>query len=286
MDYFVSIENKIKDHWQIELLIESFKYHKKDNDLLIAVAENKNPSNKNFTYNIQSHKRLLHHENLGEQRGYSKLNEFYSLQKSVQDLLKFPFVILKSHMVMFQNLNVEFKTKEYPEIIVSPDLSYTFEYAKKNFPDFWKCFNTTEEKMKEKWIPAGNLYVIKNIDSVFFLRLIEICETLVLNQYLNSDFVWEETDKLAWSIFLAEFSDKFLIHGNHFMTQTMIDFGMNPIIDYNRGMPPAFNRKMFSYNPPDFHSLGDPFEVLSKLQPNLGSKFISELATINLQKRI
>jgi hypothetical protein len=286
MDYFVSIENKMSDHWQIELLIESFKYHNKNDDLLVAVAENKSPSNKNFIHNIQSHKRVVHHENLGEQRGYSKLNELYSLRKSIQDFLNPPFVVLKPHMVMFQDLKIEFKTKEYPEIIVSPDLSFTFEYAKKNFKDFWKCFNLEEEKIKEKWIPPGNLYAINNIDSLFFSRLIEICETLVLNQYLNSDSVWEETDKLAWSIFLAEFSDKFLIHGNHFITQTMIDFTTNPIIDYNRGMPPSFNRKMFSYNPPEFHSMGDPFEVLSKLQPNLGTKFMSDLAAINLQKRI
>ena len=42
MNYFVNSENHPYYHWQLELLIESFKYNKCEESLLITVAENDN----------------------------------------------------------------------------------------------------------------------------------------------------------------------------------------------------------------------------------------------------
>lgn len=289
MDYFVSIENTMRDHWQIELMIESFKYHGLEDNLLIAIAEKeKDPTNGYFTYNLREHKRKYLHRNIGTERGYSPLNELYFLEKAIEEKrLNQPFVLLKPDMVLFQPIQVEMKAENFPEIIVCPDPGFTFDYANKHFPKFNESFNSQEDVLKQKWINPGELYIFNNIAESFIRRVILLCETYVFYQYYNLNFetAWEETVKLAWSIFISEISESVLIHGNYSLIQNMMDYGKNPIIHYKHGMPPEFNKKMFAYNPPNYHSIGDPFEILSKLQPNLGSKFISELASKNLEKR-
>ena len=52
MDYFVSAEDTVYHHWQLELLIESFKLSNLADKLVIAVAQNDDDKPIDFTANL------------------------------------------------------------------------------------------------------------------------------------------------------------------------------------------------------------------------------------------
>ena len=88
MKYFVSIENTSYFYWQIELLIQSFKMHGLENDLIISIADNQIPKNNMYFKNLIKHKNLYSHENVGKERNYLPLNRIYSLEKMMSYLQK------------------------------------------------------------------------------------------------------------------------------------------------------------------------------------------------------
>src|SRR5579871_5458982 len=95
MDYFVNTENSTYNNWQLELLIESFKYQKCDDSLLVSFSGSNLPINKLFWYNIPNHKRILYHDNFGAIRGYVPLNNLYAMEWSIQNnWLKQPFAYI------------------------------------------------------------------------------------------------------------------------------------------------------------------------------------------------
>lgn len=70
MEYFVSAEDTSYHHWQLEFLIESFKLHKLQDKLVIAVASNNEEKLVDFSANLKTCQRIFMHDNIGRKRGY------------------------------------------------------------------------------------------------------------------------------------------------------------------------------------------------------------------------
>jgi hypothetical protein len=286
MEYLVSAENKIYDHWQLELLIESFKQNGCQNDLLLCLADYDSSINPDFWRNISEHQRIYAHQNIGQIRGYHPLNSLYStLWANQYKLINQPFVSIPTDVVLREPLNVEFLNNGYPEVIFSPNPFFTFNLAKEHVGPFWKQSFRTQEYYKNSWVPIGPIVVFNNVPSTMFERTIFLAERLALQQLLDGKNIWEHTIQLAWSMNLADLLGKVTIKADYSLTMNMLSNNNAAFIHYEHGMPPIFNKLMFQYEPPNFFAMGDPMQILSDNFPTPSAYFISELAKISLNAR-
>lgn len=291
MEYFVSTENTTYYHWQLELLIESFKHHNCHDNLLVALAENQCEIEKHFSRNIVKQKdvkkrdvsRVYGHDNIGRIRGFNPLNELYSMYWSLQyGMLQQPFAWIKPHMVLKNQIR---KQEEYPSVTFSFDPFFTFQKVRESIGPFWEWVYKSESHCEKNWIPAGSVFVFNKIPVMLFERVIVLAEALATRQLADGKEIWNQTTKLAWILNLLDFVPKINLSVDYHMTENMLGGGDIHFVDYDHGLPPVFNKSQFSYAPPACFSFGDPIRVLSEHAPSPNSHYMSELAKINLQSR-
>jgi len=250
MDYFVSAENTAYYHWQLELLIESFKRNNCEDNLFIALTNDKQFVKKRYLNNIYKHKNKIFHENVGP------LNQINSLCWAIRNKkIKQPFAIIPPHVVLRNPTNLNFSP--YPEIITSPHPEFTEQTAK-------------DHGLTQKYIPFGNISIFSNIPELIF-------EKIAFS--IKKQNIWAHMDKLALTEIFSEFILKIRIRIET-LSETMLEGGNSYFIDYEYGMPPVFNKSMFAYEPPGYISYGDPFETLGRNFPTPNSLYISELTNV------
>lgn len=285
MDYFVSAENLPFYQWQLELLIESFKKQNCQDKLLVSLAHCDSPVESVYWQNLSNHPRIYNHENIGQTRGYKGLNEIYSLlwvllNKQIQQ----PFVFLQPDTVLRHEIRIQF-FNNLPEIHFSPDIFFTIDEAEERVGPFYEWCNKKKSDFENNWASIGSLMIFKDIPILIFQRALAICEFLALKQLEENKFIWNNTNRLAWAIVLNEYSNDIYVRGDFGLTSTMLGNDDSPIIDYEHGLPPFFNKQMFPFSPPNYSSLGDPFHILAENAPTANSHYISELAQTNLKSR-
>lgn len=286
MEYFVSIENTPYYHWQIELLIESFKKQNRQKDLLVALAEANAPIQSLFWKNIQNHDRIYAHANIGNIRGFEPLNKIYSLAWAVKyNLIKQPFAYIQSDLVLRNPLEIPFLNQTVPEIVFSPCMFFTADEVEEKAGNIWPWMQKTKAEYETTWIPIGSVTVFNNVPMEVFDRAVYLCETLCVHQLEKNGKIWPLTDRLAWALNLSDFSDQIMLRGDYSLTSTMLGSDNSPFIDYEHGLPPVFNKLMFSFAPPAYTSFGDPFVVLAENAPTPNAYYISQLAQANLESR-
>lgn len=285
MHFFVSAENTAYYQWQFELLIESFVENRQQNNLLIMVAETDDPGYRP-AFNLPQHPNKYAHSNIGVKKGFKKLNQLYSLLYALENkLIPETYTILEPHIALAQPGFDPFEEDRPRACIFAPDPFFTFDAAEKFVGEFWKIMPNTKDYYQRNWVPLGNVISIKEIPTDFVRRTIYLAETLILQQILEKKPVWEDSVKLAWALNLSDVVDQVYILGTYGITSTLIDTAQTPFVDYEHGMPPVFNKSMFTYPPPDRLSFGDPIETLSTLIQTSNSHYLSKLANKILEKR-
>jgi hypothetical protein len=284
MEYLVSTENTPYCQWQLELLIESFKHHNCEDNLLVCLSGSDSDSTM-FWRNIPNHKRIQTHENIGEIRGYKGVNALYDLYFALKNKwISQPFAYIPIDVVLKNKLNIDFSS-DYSEIVFSPSPFFTFELAEEKVGSFWEITNKQKEDYEKKWVPLGPIMIFNKMPEILFERAIVLTEKLALQQILRKKPIWEHTATLAWSMILSDFSENLLLRGDYFLKMTMLDNGNCSFVHYEHGLPPVFNKTMFQYKKPEFLSFGNPFEVLSENSPTENAHFMSELAKKSLKSR-
>lgn len=280
MQYFVSTENTPYNNWQLELLIESFKHHHCEKDLLVVVAEEQNEFQPYPYFNIENHKRIYEHVNIGKQQGYSPLNSVYSMIWAVENnQIAQPFISLPIDTIL-SNPNYDFDfNSNYSEIIFKPDPFLTIAEAEKNVGPIWHCLENTKEYYEENWVPVGSIMGFNHCGPEIFHRTISLMQTLAIEQIIKKNQIWKHTDRLAWAINLADLNEKIVLRENYSLSTSLLSFDKTtPFIDYEYGIPPIFNKSMFQYLPPEYISFGNPYEVLKDAGSTPNAFLLSQLA--------
>jgi hypothetical protein len=249
--YFVSIENTPYHHWQIELLIESFRLHGLEERLFVAIADS--PSNSS-PKNLTSHKLCALHAN------YGSLNKITSLISSLESgKLKQPFVLLHPDMVLYKPIPME-----HPENIVfhtaEPD-----EALKASLED--KIHPILEGKGLSRdflpWLPVGATMYFKDVPLDFFKRV-------------HGWMYFFKNEKAAWILSMYEHLGMLSMAGRQFesnLWHTNVDL---PIIHYSGGFPPFFHKG--AYKNPDWvlTEVKDPHDAL-KLSLTTNTEYVDKV---------
>jgi hypothetical protein len=285
MNYFVLIEDRAYYHWQVELLLQSMKRLDIDENLLVAIVQG-NEGKFSFKHNLDAHKNKEFYTNIGAAKGFSPLNELYTLAWAMQyNSIQSPICVIKPHTVFRDSNFKPFLQPDYPGIIVAPDPFFTFDFAEKHVPEFWKAVGIEESAVRDKWIPFGNVFFLNNIGPDFIYQVIRYAEQVIVHQIRAKKNVWEHSVRLAWSMAVGELVGKVFIDANYNLVSTMIDNRKTSIIDYEHGMPPTFNKEMYNFPPPLFICLGDPMENMGELINTANAHFMSDLALSHIEER-
>ncbi len=283
MEYFLCIENTPYHHWQTELLIESFRHHKCQDDLLISVVPSSAPR-LSETPNLATHARYVSpNVNVGEQRGYRKLNTLYNLLAVVErEVIKPPFALIEPDMVLYKPIKPD--TRYNISFQLDPSLSPSIveEHCK-----IQQTIETLARKLtikpEEAWLPVGKVIVFNVAPKELFMRVIAVAEKLATQQLQATGKIWEHTDQVAWAFTLLEYYGQMSYEATYNYEMNMLENNvMRNLIHYEHGVPPIFSKYMFRYQEPDYvvFSNDTPLEFLAKsdMAVSTAAHYVQQLA--------
>ena len=284
MDYFISFETCPFNEWQMELLLESFKKHELTENLMLATTR-KNCISYWSVENLKNHPHKIIHENIGDKKGYLPLNDIYSLIWCLEkEKISMPLAIIPPHSVIKKPLPKFNEDNKSIVFLYQVDPFFTFEQAEKNTGEFWKNYKEKKHYM-ENWANLGTIMVMDNMPKIFFMKVAKIMEELIVHQIMEKKPIWEHTNRLAWTICLADNKEDIQIFTPKDLITMMLSQKDGSIIDYQMGLPPIFSLSMFRFPEPDYFSFGDPIKILSDCIQTPNSHYISNLATKILMER-
>jgi len=247
MDYFVSISNTPYHHWQIELLIESFKMHGLQDSLLVVLyGEDENK----FPPNLFHHKRkLLPGDNKKLPIPAAKIFSVLSALKHSH--LSQPFTFLHPDMVLVQPITddwdegVVFHPHRREEDMVAGDVGYPGGI------------------MRFKWMPYR-----------FFHKVMGYAMNLVKeNEKYAGPLAWEKgiNEYIAPAGVRALATEMSLLH-----------IGNAPFIHYKYGMPPSWTKHAYK---PFMSFMDDPYNVLLAHNPTSSSNYLHKIILSYMERR-
>jgi hypothetical protein len=286
MDYFIQAFEKASDDWQLELLIESFNKAEVQKDLLLTIAKTEKPRYK-LLLNALLHPRKIFYRSLGHVRGYEALDEFYNLNWCMDDgHIGSTIGVLRPHTVLASTDFWPFPSSDRTSFAFNPDPFFTLDSAERAIGNFWEIIGKSRDYIARRWFSMGNIYFMNGVPSFLVHRAGGIAERLVIQQILEKRPIWEKTSRLAWVLCLAEVDEGNIeIFPNYNLVSNMIDNRPTPIIDYEHGMPPHFNKSMFVGASPFEISFGDPFETIKDCKQSANGHFMAGLAESLLEKQ-
>ena len=283
MEYFTSAENHSYYHWQLELLIESFKEIQLEKNIVVSLSKSNSFQNPLFLNNIIKHKRIQGYENIGNIRGHDPLNKLYSLLWTLRSgLIKQPLFYLPTDVVIRSEPDIQFG--EYPEFVFYPDPFFTIDTAEKAVGPFWKWINKEKADYKQKWVPTNSLFAISNIPETFFHFVIHRAELFAVQQLLNNQPIWDQTIYLALATSLSDHIKNIYCRAEYSLMSNLLDGTNTPFISYAKGMLPIFHKSMFTYANIAHASFGNPIQILSENFPSPNANHVSILARKSLNQ--
>jgi len=198
MKYIVSAENKPYFYWQLELLIESFKRHGQESNLIIGLAETDTPAV--FPINMKGVDIILH-QNLGQQMNYSPVNKWiavWAAMKSGRIKPEDQFCLIDPDMVMVRPIN---ETSECRFIAQETHMMVLDHIEENNCPirHHLEAMNRLEF-----WLPIGLVYVMQWIEEAYPLRVIQWCHDLIVEQGKAVGTRWWPTEMVATNLAMVE----------------------------------------------------------------------------------
>jgi hypothetical protein len=288
MDYFVSINNTQYHHWQLELLIESFKAKGIEDDLFVSLsnATNQRIIDEKVLHNFFSHdKKHFLQENIGEKKGFLILDKFYSLVIAlISGRVKQPFCFLEPDLVLHKSVSMTLDSP-YLKFIFSVDPFFTLELSESNVGPFCEWLNIPREKVSSNWLPIGEAYIFDKFPISFFYELLLTAEDLYVHQKINNKKVWDKTPELALILSVIKYMPNVYCKGSYELVSPINSSQDSHFISYKSGIPPNFHKSMFRYDPPFFVSFGDPLRVLSESAFSPNSKYVSKIAKSSIESR-
>jgi len=245
MDYLVSIERTAYFHWQIELLIESFRHHNLQDSLVIAIADGDDPFECYLPNFYQHERKFLHANNLA----CKNANKFHAISAALQNkLIQQPFVLIHPDMILMKPLdfvssaNILFHDENYPPI---PEIApHIQEIAK---------LKGVEEL---PWLSVGGVMRFQDVPVEFFDQALQNCLKLKI-EFPEHHFV----ERAAWILTIYEWLGALTCEANVFEITLMNHDVESNFIHYKYGIPPMFNKHMFRFDG-SISTGTDPYDVL------------------------
>jgi hypothetical protein len=273
MKFFVSAENSSYNHWQLELLLESFKSIYEQNNLIISLYDTGKEEKHKYKINLNNHPLKFTFKDL-RRYPYYPLNDFYGIKFALESgLLTTPFMFVKPDQILYQNA---IQNENYDLILnVEENPGFTYHDAIANIPFIDKYIFHSNF-----WCPFSYPIIFNSID---IDKLIDMAESLIFEQINKLSRIWKHTDRLA--IMLYHLVNKKSFTMNSFCQNLLSNTFYKNFINYEHGLPPDFHKVHFTYeNELLLSSRKNPFEAIIEKTPTKSSYLFAEIAKSYLKK--
>jgi hypothetical protein len=222
VQYFVSIENVPYFHWQVELLIESFKLLNLEDRLLVATTG----CDKNLK-NLSEHKQKYEHENFGVKKGLGQYNLFHSLfEVTKQKILEQPFAVLHPDMILIEPLREE----------ISPGITFHRDV-------FGVSKQLRETTHGEERLLIGDTIIFSEVSPSFFECAIECFEELHMGN-IGGRLSPRDMKRAAW---IAAAKKNLQLKYTAVNCETsMPSHDLSMILHYKHGLKGKFSKSNYS----------------------------------------
>lgn len=249
MDYFVSITSNFYYYWQIELLIESFKRHNIQDNLLIAIDTTMGIVDECLP-NLATHGRKFAFKNDQSQHA----NKLFAGNLAIaNNLLSWPFAWIHPDMVLLEPLKNEIENIVYHPTEDDPQLRTIVNYPQDS-----------------PLVTVDGVVVFKDMPQVFFRKayayLLEGEKNKLEGRLLG---------KYAWTKAIYDYWRLVDIQPRQMEIELAHHEYIAPFIHYRRGLPPHFSKQNYKNQ---FLALdADPFEVLVQHNPTTTSNYLRDI---------
>lgn len=247
MNYFTSIKNNYYFSWQIELLIESFKEHKLQNQLYISLDDDKVLDT---CKNLKNHDKII----LGNDYG-GNLNKPCRLLEAIEaNAIEFPIALIHPDMVLYKpikNLTGDIVCS------VSPDED---EDELKLIKEEYQAL---PEDNQYPFLPVGSITVLNNSNTIDFLKGLVAHYNNLEEQGLT------DYDKIALSRNLYDFYEQLEIKLEPMETTLLHNNYESNFIHYKYGIPPSFMKYKFEFT--------NPYELFASFNSTTNLQYVSKI---------
>ena len=251
MDYLALISPDPYYYWQTELLIESFRLHAMEDNLVIGIRSeisqvslppNTSEHKRKFVFAPQSHK-------------FEAINKIYGIYAAlVAGHVGQHFATIHPDMILMEPF------QEFTENIVFHTIPKDHEINHPtNMP--WMCIDGTA--------------IFKDVSINFFSKAIRNA------QEISNTIIPEKLGKAAWAKTLYQFSELFGLRGLQLEIGLANHEQKAPIIHYRQGMLPYFSKLHYKYF--GMIEMGEnPFSVLLENNPTTTTDFVRNVVMLYL----
>lgn len=273
MKYLASIEACPYFLWQIELLIESFKLHNMQDDLVIAVATR--DKGIEVCKNFGQHGNKFFHINRRDKEG-AYFNKPYATTVALEKkyIEKENYVLIEPDMVLVKPLK-----ESDVNITYANDQFYTKEllesegYAVSKIMQEILTEQSVNDPMDFYWPFLGGVVQFKNVDDWLFKRILHWGNKI---KNKNAPLHGRYVAKTAWVLTFFESFDAYTFKSENYES-TMEDFDTRNFIHYYHGYPPVFNKQVFQWGKKWSLSGHTPFESLLMYNPTPATDYMQKI---------
>ena len=271
MDYFVSIENTAYFHWQLGILIESFKVHNLEDRLVVAIAENDSPQYASFSKNVVNHKRFFIHPNFGRH-----LNCCKSVTAAfLNGVIETPFTLIHPDMVLVDPIKPTDHNIIFNQSFNDPEIISRIEADVKTAVE---AFGLSREDAPET-IPLGDVIVFNQID-IGDLNTIQFRTEQLIGKYGED---WN-VSKAGMILALYDLLSRNYRYRADILEGTLLDDNLANFLHYKHGMPPVFSKLHYKYDTPQFMAGGAfPMQSLLENNPTVGTNYLQSIIRAYLE---
>ena len=248
-----------------------------ENQLCIGVANPNAHAIEEYTLN------LLEHSNkflFAAYEGHPALGRIYATLLALRNgALKTPFVLMDADSVILEPIS----ESEDVDIIFhrNEEDKRLQEILQPRIKRFLKDHNL--ESVSISWLPLGNTLLFNKLDENLLIRAIARGEELVKEE--GDDF---DVERAAWILAFHDFLGKYTYGGEFYELSLLHNDVKAPFIHYQRGLPPDFVKRNFTFNGGAFGFLaagGSPYNALLKNNPTTTTDRIQEIVRSYLERK-
>lgn len=273
MQYFVSIENTPYFHWQVDLLIESFKMANLEDKLVISVANNQdNFRFKTYGKNLDVHQPSFSHDNFGKELGYLPLNKIRAIAAAMEHkILAQPFAVIHSDMVLREPIKVDGKSTFYFDTCVEPDAETKWTVLEPRITQIIQNFGLTREAAA-KWLPLGDILVFQAMPENFVYRWLERTMEIVREKHVTA--FSPEKDGLILALY--DFLGRNLFYQGKPFQSNLLERNASNFIHFKHGIPPVFNKRNYLHLGSGLAG-DDPLDIILSHNPTPNTDWLQKV---------
>lgn len=280
MDYFLSAEASAGLEWQVELLIESFQRYGMAESLVVAMSDS-GVIHYPRLHHVNKHKRSWLFRSQGKRKGFQPLDQVYALSHCLAAKeISSPYFVLQPHVVLNAPIYNPLPQDDVVALSFSPDMTFTMDSVAEEIGPFWEALRKEKPLYENRWINLGHVFCLQNFPETLPRIVGRNAELMIVQQIKMGKPVWRQTMRAAWAATLAEAVTEYpvAVLANWDLCSSMVENRTTMFIEYDHGMPPDFNKAMFSYADGNLFAFGDPIDALRGCISTSNAHQVAQLA--------